>query len=76
MSIMIVSRAVAYCDHEGCTRRWGFQKHFGYPEGVMDLKNALEKAGWKDTGTRVYCPKHAESPNEQTEADELKEKLT
>lgn len=60
MSVVIVSRMVAYCDHEGCTRRWGYQKHFGYPEGIDNLKKELEQAGWKDTGTRAYCPKHAE----------------
>lgn len=60
MSITIVRRVVTYCDYEGCTRKYGYQKHFGYPEGVNDLKNALEQAGWKDTGTHAYCPKHAE----------------
>ena len=64
MSVVIVNRVVVYCDREGCTRRWGYQKHFGYHEGVFDFKNALERAGWKDTGTRAYCPKHSEATNE------------
>lgn len=61
MSVMIVRRIVAYCDHEGCNRRWGYQKHFDYPEGMDDLKKELERSGWKDTGTHAYCPNHAEA---------------
>ena len=60
MSVEIVKRVVAYCDYEGCHRRWGYQKHFGYPNAVSEMKESLEQAGWKDTGTHAYCPKHAE----------------